>query len=239
MKLVKRCLLSLLIVATAFAAHAQTAEEIIGKYIDAIGGKEKLSAINSVKLTNTNVVMGNEAPATVVILNGKGYRSEAEVMGSKMVQVFSDKGAWMINPMMGSSEPQEIPAQQAKSGMNQIYVVPLLNYAANGAKAEYVGQEKAGNVNAYKVKLTDKNGDVTNYYFDPATHYLVQMTRSGEMMGQPIDVTVSFSDFKKTDYGWVVPQTTEVNMGQFAITSKLKNVEVNVPVDPAIFEMKK
>jgi hypothetical protein len=239
MKLVKRCLLTLSLATAVFAAQAQSAEEIFAKHIDAIGGKEKLSAITSVKMTNTNVVMGNEAPATVVILNGKGFRSEAEVMGSKMIQVYTEKGGWMVNPMMGATDPQEIPAEQAKMGQGQIYVVPLLNYAANGSKAEYLGQEKLGSVNAYKVKLTDKNNEVTTYYFDPATYYLVQTIRSAEMMGQKVDVTTTFADFKKTDYGWVVPQTLEINMGQFAITSKLKNIEVNLPVDAAVFEMKK
>lgn len=239
MKLVQRCLLSLLAVLTVVAAQAQDAATVIAKYIDAVGGKEKLSAITSVKMTTTNEVMGNEAPASVVILNGKGYRSEAEVMGSKMIQVFTDKGGWMVNPMMGSSDPQEMPAEMVKAGQAQIFVDPFVGYEARGLKAEYLGQEKVGNVNAFKVKMSGSDGLSSTYFFDPSTYYLVQLVRSGEMMGQPVEVTLSFSDFKKTDYGWVVPQTTEINMGQFAITSKLKTIEVNVPVDTAVFEMKK
>ena len=239
MKLLKQGLFSLALLTAAIAVQAQSADEVIAKHLDAIGGKEKLSGITSVKMTNTNEVMGNQAPATITILNGKGYRSEAEVMGSKMVQVFTDKGGWMINPMMGSSDPQALPEESAKAGQGQIYVEPFLDYAAKGAKAEYQGQAKAGSVNAHKVKLTDKNGVATTYFFDPSTYYIIQAVRSGEMMGQQIEITISYSDFKKTDYGWVVPQTTEINMGQFAITSKLKNVEVNTPVDPAVFEMKK
>lgn len=239
MKRVKQSLLSVGLLTIVIAAQAQTADEVIAKHLDAVGGKEKLAGITSVKMTSTNVIMGNEAPATIVILNGKGFRSETEMMGSKMIQVFTDKGAWMVNPMSGASDPQEVPAEQAKQGQGQIYIAPLLNYAANGSKVEYLGQEKLGNVNAYKIKLTDKNGMPTTYFFDPSTYYLVQAVRSGEMMGQPIEITLTYSDFKKTDYGWVVPQTTEINLGQFAITSKLKNIEINAPVDAALFEMKK
>ena len=58
------------------------------------------------------------------------------------------------------------------------------------------------------------------------------------MMGQQMDVTATYSDYKKTDYGWVVPQNVEINMGgQFSMTLKLKNVEVNKDVDPKIFDM--
>ena len=239
MKQLKRGFLFIAFFAAAVAAQAQNVDEVISKHLDAIGGKEKLSGISSVKMTNTNEIMGNQAPAVITIVNGKGYRSEAEVMGSKMVQVYTEKGAWMINPMMGSGSPEAMPDEAAKAGQSQIYVEPFLDYAAKGAKAEYAGQEKLGSVNAHKVKLTDKNGMATTYYIDPTTYYIVRAVRAGEMMGQPIEITLNYSDFKKTDYGWVVPQTTEINMGQFAITSKLKNLEVNAPVDPAVFEMKK
>lgn len=239
MKIVKHCLLLLSAFAAVIAAEAQNADEIIAKHLDAIGGKEKLSAIRSVKFTSTNSVMGNEGPASVVVLNGKGYRSDAEVMGAKMIQVFTDNGGWMVNPMTGSPEPQALPAEMAKAGQSQIYVIPFLNYSENGGKVEYLGQEKLGNVNAYKVKFTDKNGEDVTLYFDPATYYLVQLSKSAEMMGQKMEMVTTFSDFKKTDYGWVVPQTTEINFGQFAVTTKIKTVEVNTPVDPAIFEMKK
>jgi len=239
MKLLKRSLLSLSFMATVFAVHAQTADEIIAKHIDAVGGKEKLSGITSVKYSNTNTIMGNEGPSTITIVNGKGFRSDAEAMGSKMTQVVTDKGGWMINPFMGGNDPQAMPEEMAKQTQDQIYVEPFLDYAARGAKAEYLGQEKVGSVNAYKVKLTNKNGIATTYYFDPTTYYTVQTVKSGEMMGQQIEITTTYSDYKKTDYGWVVPQTIDVNMGQFAITSKVKSVEVNTPVDAAIFEMKK
>lgn len=238
MKIINRCFFILGLFAAATAANGQSADEIIAKHLEATGGKEKLGGITSVKYTNTNLLMGTEAPATVVILNGKGYRAEADMMGSKMVQVFTDKKAWMINPMMGSSTPEPLPEEAVKAGQAQIYVIPFLDYAAKGEKAEYLGQEKVGDANAYKIKLTDKNGTESTYYFDPSSYYLIQAVRSAEMMGQKLEVTTRYADFKKTDFGWVVPHTAEINMGQFALTTKTQKVEVNTPVDAAVFEMK-
>jgi hypothetical protein len=60
------------------------------------------------------------------------------------------------------------------------------------------------------------------------------------MMGQQMNVTAIYSDYKKSDYGWVMPQTMAISFGdQFSMTAKLNKVEVNVPVDATIFEMKK
>jgi hypothetical protein len=240
MKLVKRCLLSLAVFGLTLSANAQDATAVLSKYIDAVGGKEKLAGINSVKYINTMNIMGNEGPATIVVLNGKGFRSDAEVMGSKMVQVFTDKGGWMINPMTGGSDPQALPEDQVKQNQGSIYINPFLDFEARGEKAEYLGQEKVGDVNAYKLKIADKNGSATTYYFDPTTYYLIQSVKSAEIMGQQMEVTTTFSDYRKTDYGWVIPQTMDINMGgQFSMTMKTKNVEVNTPVDASIFEMKK
>lgn len=240
MKIIKRCLLSLVVLTVAIASRAQSADDIIAKYLAAVGGKEKLAGITSVKFTNTMNIMGSDAPATVTIVNGKGFRSESEFNGQKIVQVVTDQGGWMINPMMGSSDPQPLPASQLASAKDQIYIVPFLDYTVRGNKAELLGQEKVGNVNAYKIKITDKDNNSTTYYFDPSTYYLIQAVRTADMMGQPTEVTTTYSDFQKTDYGWTVPHATEVNFGgQFSMTGKVQKVEVNAPVDASIFEMKK
>jgi hypothetical protein len=239
MKSLKLGLLSLTALFSA-AVYAQTADEIIAKHIEATGGKEKLAAINSVRMENTMNVMDNDAASTTIVLNGKGYRSESDFGGQKLIQVVTDKGGWAVNPFGGSAEPTAMPDDQYKAGLSQLYIIPFLNYAARGEKAELLGKEKVGNVEAYKIKLTSKDNVPSTYLIDPTTYYILQTTRSADMGGQQVSVTTNYSDFKKSDYGWTVPQTTQTSFGeQFSMTAKIKKLEVNVPVDAAVFEMKK
>jgi len=219
--------------------HSQTADEIVAKHIEAIGGKDKLSSIKSIKMESTMNMMGNDAPNTAYILDGKGYRNEMEMMGQKMVQVITDKGGWMINPMQGSTDPQELPADQLKTLAGRFYIVPLLNYQDKGTTLELQGKAKVGDADNWKIKVTDKAANIVTYYIDAKTYYITQQESSGEMMGNTVTVTVNYSDYKKTDSGWVVPYATDINMGQFSIASKLNKIEVNPTIDPALFEMKK
>lgn len=240
MQIVKSVFLAAATVAVAFGAQAQTADEIVTKHIAAIGGLEKLKGINSLYLESTAEVMGNEMATTTTILNGKGFKTEGEVMGSKMVQVVTDKGGWAINPMAGG-DAQALPEEAAKMAKDQLDIAgPLVDYAAKGNKVELKGQEKVGAVNAHKLLVTNKEGVAATYFIDPATFYVLKVVRTANMMGQDMDIAMTFSDYKKTDYGFVYPYTTETDMGgQFAITAKVKALEINKSIDPKVFDMPK
>ena len=222
-----------------FQIQAQSVEEIVNKHLDAIGGKQKLSSINSVKMENAMEVMGNEATTTITILNGKGYKTESEIMGSKMVQVINDKGGWMINPMGGSSDPVDLPADAAKQAANQLFIVPLLDYSNRGMKLSLEGKETIGGADAYKLKVTNKEGADITMYIDASTFYLTRLVQTADVMGQTVTNTITYSDFKKTEHGWVVPYTTDIDMGgMFQLKNKLSKIEVNPVIDPVSFEKK-
>ena len=241
MKILKHSLLILTTLVCLTSAHAQTADDIVNKHVEAMGGKDKLAQLKAVHMDVTQEVMGNQVPASVTIVEGKGFKSEADAMGQKIIQVVTNTGGWMINPMMGSTTPQAIPEEQLKQAEDQIYATgALYNYAAKGNKVELQGQEKVGDVNAYKLKVTNKDSSETTYYVDPNTYYVIEMVKSGEMMGNPVTVTIANSDFEKTPEGYVVPRTVQTSMGdQFSITAKVTKIDINPTVDATIFDMPK
>jgi hypothetical protein len=59
------------------------------------------------------------------------------------------------------------------------------------------------------------------------------------MNGQEIEMTINFSDYKKTDFGFVVPHTIQTDMGNFQLSATITKVVVNKDVDPKIFDMPK
>ena len=215
------------------AVHAQTADEIVSKYVDAIGGKDKISQVKSIYMENNMAAMGNDNPNVINVLNGKGYKSETDFQGQKIIQCYTDKGAWQINPMAGSSAAEAMPADQYNANKELIDVGGnLYDYAAKGSKVELVGKDGG----AFKIKLTTKENAEVNYWIDSSTYYITKVVRKGNMMGQEVEITVKLSDYKKTDFGYVIPYSTEMDFGgQFSLTSTIKKVEINKTIDPAIF----
>ncbi len=219
----------------ATAAPALTAEEIVSKYVTALGGKETLGQVKSVSMATTAQVMGNDMQGTTTILDGVGYKSVSDFNGTQIVQVYTAKGGWQVNPMAGASDPTPMTDEEYKMGKEQIYIGgPLYDYAAKGNKIELVGN----NGDAYKIKLTTKDNVESTYIIDSTTFQVKTLMRKGQMQGQDVDITTNYSDYKKTDSGFILPYTVGVDFGgQFQLTIAVNKVEVNKTVDPAIFDM--
>ena len=234
MKNIKFLLLAVAAITTS-ALSAQTVDEIISKHIAAIGGKEKLSQVKSLYTENSMEVMGNTAPQKEYLIEGKGFRSELDFNGTSIVQCYTDKSGWMVNPMAGGTDAQAMPDALYKSGKPQIYLAgALVDYAAKGYKAELVGKD-GGN---FKIKITG-DGNETSYFIDPTTYYLTKSIVKGEVMGQAVEVVTLYSDHKKTDFGIVLPYTKSIDMGMLQLSQKVDKLEVNKAIDPKIFDIPK
>jgi len=240
MKNVRLYLTSIALLPAFAFLQGQTVEEIIAKSILAAGGKDSIAKINSITMESTTQVMGNELATTTVILNGKGYKNSSDMNGQAIVQCYTEKGGWSINPMGGGS-PEALPPGQLKYTRLQFEIGgPLLNYEAKGNKFELIGKENVGPVEAYKLKLTTRDSAEINYFIDPVTFHVIQTTQKSEMMGQEVLLKISQSDFRKTEFGYVMPFAMDLSFGeQFSLTVIVKKVEFNKPVDPAIFDMPK
>lgn len=222
----------------AVPSKAQTADEIVNKFIKAIGGKDAIKSVKTVYEEGSLDVMGNEAPSTTIIADGKGFKSTVDFNGQQIVQVVTDKGGWMINPMMGQTTATAMPAEQLKATRYQMDIGgPLLDYAAKGTKLELLGKDTANGGPVYKLKITTKDSIIMTLFMDANTGYLVRMLTP--IPGQDGDVTVNLSDYRKVEGGFTMPYAQQLILPQITINMTTKKVEINKPVDPSIFDMPK
>lgn len=239
MKLLRQSVVALATLSVSFAVQAQTVDEIVNKHIEAIGGKDKINGMKSMRIEADMEVMGNQATSTTTVLYGTGSLSEIDFGGQKIVNcVTADKGGWSINPMAGQVTAEPMPEEQAKLGKSQLSPGgALLDYAAKGNTVELAGQEEVNGVKAWKLKVTTKEGGNLVYYIDQATYYVVKTVSKVSTGGQEMEQGVSFSDYKKTDYGFVTPHTSAIELPQgMTLNVTVKKVEINKEIDPKIFD---
>jgi hypothetical protein len=62
---------------------------------------------------------------------------------------------------------------------------------------------------------------------------------NSNMGGQDVTITLSFSDYRKTDSGYVLAYSTTLEAPQATLLTTISKVTVNTAVDPTIFNMPK
>lgn len=221
---------------TPSAQSAQTIDGIIAKNIAAKGGAEKWKSLESMKLTGTFTSQGMEMPVTIVAKRPNLMRQEMTVNGQQIVQAFDGTTAWMINPMMGATSPQEITGQQADMVEDQAdFDGVLMDYKAKGYQVELVPPESSDDKRFNHLRVTKKNGQVQDFYLDAETGLDARSTTTFEENGREATVTSELSDYREVN-GIMVPFSMKQSLnGQVIGQLTVKNVEFNVPVDAAQF----
>jgi hypothetical protein len=219
---------------------AQTADEIVNKYFDAIGGKAKLETLKTSYSEGEMSIMNNPAPFVISAVDGKGSKSEVDFNGQKIITCYSVGAGWTVNPLAGITKPTPMPAAQARMGpVTYNLKGPLYNYAANGYTLELAGKEKLNNADVFKLKLISKDSVQIDCYIDATSWLLLKTVIKTTASGQPIEIAIGTSNYQKTNIGMILPYVSEVSYPGLTIVSTTKMMELNRNIDPAIFELPK
>ena len=219
-------------------AQAQTADEVINKFTDAMGGKEKIAAVNSVSMEGAMERNGNEITSKTIKVQGKLYRNETNFgMGSMTTLVTPEKG-WRTNFRNGGAfEP--LNEDGVKGMQTQLDCVsPLVDYIAKGHKAELAGKDTLENVEYYKIKLTTKSGKDILYWIDTKTYLLHQSSQKGGGFGgrgADAELIVVYKDYKAVE-GVMFPFTTEIKGPMGGSPMIFEKIEVNKSVDEKMYK---
>jgi outer membrane lipoprotein-sorting protein len=112
----------------------------------------------------------------------------------------------------------------------------LLNYKEKGSTLELVGKEKMDGADVYHLKLTEKNGEVTNLFLSATTYYTLKSAGKRNVQGQDVDAEVVFSNFKQIE-GLTFPfsMDTPSPMGG-TMTIETESIKLNPTIDESIFK---
>ena len=122
--------LLLLLLAPAPAARAQTADEIVAKYVKTIGGMERLRAIKSLRRTG-KFTGGGGFEAVVVDENRRPgmVRSEFSLQGMTGVYAYDGRTGWKIEPWNGKKDAEALGEEELRGLLEDSDIDgPLINY---------------------------------------------------------------------------------------------------------------
>lgn len=237
-------LLLALIVAASFS-HAQTADEIINKYLTATGGVENWKKLEGVKMSAKVNQGGMDIPLDIFNLKDGRQMTVVTFQGKTIKQgVYDGTTLWSTNFMTMKAEKSDAESTEIfKTGLGD-FPDPFLNYSAKGYKVELVGKETVEGTETFKIKLTKKplviegktEENVSFYFFD-AEEFIPIMVESeikvGPAKGKISQITMSdYQDVNGLFFPFSLGQGVK-GMGSQPIT--LTKIELNPQVDPKEF----
>jgi outer membrane lipoprotein-sorting protein len=197
---------------------------------------DKIKSVKTLQIFGKMMIQGMEAEFSVIQKRPNLFRRVVNLQGQEIVVVSNGEKFWMVNPMMGSSEPQELPAAQAKRMRDEGDMDgSLISWKEKELTLELVGKETIESGEAYNIKVTTKDTTVRNIYVDAKTFLEVMAKAKIKAMGQEMEVETVFSDQRDVE-GVKIPFMTESKMnGQPLSMIQIERVELNKPVDDSVF----
>jgi predicted Zn-dependent peptidase len=201
-----------------------TAESVLNKYIDALGGRKALEAVNSVKL-EANAEMQGMKLGLEMIKTKKNQSTMIISMGGAPLQktVFNGETGYMMG------QGQRIDYDDKQNAAAKLEAIPFMELNAKDAKLERT--EKVDGKDAYVLSF----GKDSEAYYDKATGLKVKETSVQEAMGQTITATISYGDYKEVD-GVKFPFSLKQTAGPQEITFNVDKITINADVSEADFE---
>jgi hypothetical protein len=225
------------------AASAQTADEVIEKYLTAIGGRQALGKLTSRTMTGTITLTtpGGEVSGPIEIENQTPSKSRMLIkldlssLGAGQIvqdQRFDGTTGYIIDSFMGN---RDIIGDQLELMRFTAFPTPFMNYRELGATVELGGREKVGERDAYLLVFKSKSGVPMRQYVDAESYLPV---RTAIKLNVPqfgdLEQITEFLDFRVVD-GVKVPFQIKSSSSIQSSTVTLTKVEHNAPIDQTIF----
>jgi outer membrane lipoprotein-sorting protein len=218
------------------AAGAQTADEIVKKALDARGGAEKIKAVQAERVTGS-ISFGPGAEGVFVVELKRPHKMHMEISidGQKLVRIYDGKGAgWTINPFAPNRDVQPMSDEDLKSISDESdFDGPLVDYKAKGNQIELMGKEDLDGKPVFRLKLTNKNGDVRFYLFDVSSFFLLKWEGVRKADNKDIPWESFFSDYREVQG---LKYAFKIDSGSPGTDLKQSLTAEKIEVDPQIEE---
>jgi hypothetical protein len=239
---VRHALAALLLGAAAYPAAAQDAQSLIAKNLEARGGASAIDAIKSVSFEGRTIFPGDfeltYKEARERLAGSAAVRYDLGLQGLDLVQSYDGRGAWKINPFQGRKDPEKMSADEARQLADAALIEgPLLASRHDGSRVQYLGREDFDGTLAYKLKVTQKDGDEFTYWLDPDTWLEIKVNEMRRIRGAQQTNETELGDYERVG-GVYFPMSVESwqqgqpNQRQRTI---LASGAANPPVSAALF----
>ena len=207
---------------SAAPAALPTPQQVIDRYVQALGGREAVLRRTSMKSVGTF-----EIPAAGIKADVESYAMKPNLMYVKMsipgmgevLQGYDGTTGWAMDPNTG---PRVLSGKELAQLVQRADFTAELHDTANYSAMHVVEKSEFEGRPAYKMHLVRKGGDESFEYFDAETGLMLGSTATVESPMGTINVSNVRRDYRNVD-GIMLPMTMvqRANGQEFVITTTM------------------
>jgi predicted Zn-dependent peptidase len=208
-----------------------TAEKVIEKYVEALGGKDKLLALKDVVMKMTTSMQGmtiemsstRKSPDKVLVTTS---------LGGNVIQKQVYDGSKGVVTAMGQT--MELSGKQLEDMKAQANMTLELDYGKLGYELNLLEVENVGDKPAYKIQVTSPAGSSVTDYYDLENGLKVKSVSSQDTQMGPMTVTTIYEDYRDVE-GLKFPFLIKQQAGPQNVDLKVVSLELNTGVGDEVF----
>jgi len=203
-----------------------TAESIINRYLDAIGGREKAEAVETKKEVASGSMQGMQLEITSKKTNRLQSSTSVSMMGNVMQKqvINKDKG---YNEAQG--QRMEMSAEELAGSLADTAIFAEL--ALNPKELKVLGVADVDGEQAYEVEV--KSGK--SFFYSVESGLKIKVSETQEIQGNVMTQETLIGDYKAVD-GLLFAHKITQSFGPQKIDFISSSIELNVPFGAADFE---
>ena len=217
------------------AGNAPTVDQILDRYVQAVGGKDALQKVTSrdMKGTLENSDDGTTSPAEIFTKAPNKYLAVIHLGDAgEALEGWNGEKGWGKDPDSGlhdTAKAEQIAAKRDYDFYRELRLKELF------PKMALSGKTKVDDRDAYIVEATSPEGATEKLYFDAETGLLVRRDFERVTIDDGIVLyEVDYDDYKDVE-GLKLPATVRRKTPDYTLTYRFTEIKQNVPVEDAKF----
>lgn len=211
---------------------------LVAKYVQALGGKQKIDSIRAVEQQISSLRSTPQGDLTLDIDNLVAYPdriySQIGTPMGKMTMAISPTGGFMAQGDQTRDLPEAVKEDASKTLKRDLIAV-----AQHADDPKYVfsaaGTQKVGDVDANVLKINADGADAT-WYLDPKTNLPLRSDYTAVGQAGPVTRSVEFSDWKPVDGVMLYSNRVITENGKPSSKDTMKQWTINPKVDPSAWQ---
>lgn len=217
---------------TSKTSDAVSAASVIDGFLTAIGGKDEVKKFNTLKASFTMEIQGMSLKGTDIKMAPNKQHTEIKMGEMKVMEkVFDGTKGYQAQ----SGQKKEMDEKDIKEAQDEKALIPQLYYISQDYQVLYIGTDKVGNEEAYKLKVTAPSGKVSVEFYSTKTGLLIRDENTMEGPNGEVTITADYSNYKKAG-NILLPFTTVRSFGEQEMTFTIDEAQVNEGVTDADFK---